>query len=153
MTKTLKKQMAIVADRLDAMDKYVFAGTVRKAMVENAELRQHLTTAQAEIEALRGRVAELEAAFAGASDLIMRIHNALHYGEIYQWNDGRECWQEMDDFADGYRHSAWLLRKQAEAVDPHWPKSQAIMIKDDARSRAYELKQQADEAEKAGGGE
>jgi hypothetical protein len=29
--------------------------------------------------------------------LLKKIHDALEYGDVYQWDDGQEFWQEMRD--------------------------------------------------------
>lgn len=118
-------------------------------VLEGFEAIEILRTLQGQLEQAEARAAELEAAGRKA---------ALHWSDA---QSGYQC-EDLMSFRETLDHStgAWLLRKQAEAVeafaewaDPHWPKSQAIMIKDDARSHAFELRQQADEAEKAERGE
>lgn len=96
----------------------------------------------AELERLRGRVAALESRVCRTCD----GHGMIGGPSYSQPDEGGEPCPEC---------AGWLLRKQAEAVeafaewaDPHWPKSQAVMIKDDARSHAFELRQQADDIER-----
>jgi hypothetical protein len=47
-------------------------------------------------------IERLQAACNKASDmahLIKKIHDKLEYGDVYQWDDGDECWDRMRDIA------------------------------------------------------
>jgi hypothetical protein len=117
-----------------------------------------LSEAANRLNAMQARVAKLEdfAAFAQmvASRQLDPDYVPVHVAEDMTkiLNMSREITGE-DDYDD--YESAWLLRQKADAVDsfvkwvnPHWPKSLATGIADDAKNYTYELRQAADEADK-----
>lgn len=34
--------------------------------------------------------------------LVVKLRNKLDYGDIYQWDDGDTCWNEMREIADTF---------------------------------------------------
>lgn len=133
------------------------------APATEASLREENHTLRQQLEQAEARVAELEAGYTklcNSASLTRKIlqDSATRNGVtdvVAHANWGHLDTREHEDRITKSDSRPWLLRKQAAAVeafaewvDPHWPKSQAIMIKDDARSHAFELRQQADEAER-----
>jgi cell division septum initiation protein DivIVA len=129
-------------------------------------IAKKLTAAKAENEALRARVAELEEF---VSDTATACQRSLDPDWVPDWvHDALSpisdrCRTLLGDDPDEYE-SAWLLRKQAEAVegwanDQHLPPNEdltelgwhAKRIYGRAKDYAQRLRQQADEAERAGG--
>jgi hypothetical protein len=98
--------------------------------------------------------ADLDVAQARLAEMESVIKNAMEEETVFdtEWDVAAR-----KSLAGGDK--GWLLRQKADAVDsfvkwvnPHWPKSLATGIADDAKNYTYELRQAADEADKAGGG-
>lgn len=102
--------------------------------------KDELTRLKSEVERLRGRLAELE--------------------DVVENYEALKRMHRLDNYPNELAAKAWLLRKQAEAVEPAIRTAlrnlgNADLTEEDIDQFAYDyaqrLRQQADEAEKAGG--
>lgn len=128
--------------------------TLLQAADEIDKLQTQLTAARDEVEKLRGRVAELECGASDVVELFDRVTGEIDYDvyELFQ-----RAIEKLRDMPKSNR--AWLLRKQAEAIEkvalrfPESPFVDCDNVRADIMGDAEILRRQADEAERAGGGD
>ena len=111
-----------------------------------------LATTQAENEALRAQIKETEEKGRVLMDMCRGLKARV--AELESAYKNATTWEDVGDVFNKPTSAPWLLRKQAEAVEVIADKLEGMnLMRPDEflRSNAERLRQQANEAERAGG--